>query len=865
MTPRPPAAQTPAPVPPLGRLLAVFFLSGAAALVYQVLWLKQLGRLFGVSAYATSTTLAVFFLGLAAGGWVWGRRAARLRRPLRAYAALEVAIGVSALLYFALFAAYRAIQPALFGALGYRPAAVLAVKFLLALGILFLPAFFMGGTLPVMAQVLVRERSELGSRTSLLYAVNTVGAASGALAAGFVLPRLLGFRGAYLLAIAVNLLVAALTAWWARAMAVAAPATPPNGSPAARSAPPRPASAPPRRPPLTLRRVRLLAAFSGFATLALEVLWTRMFQQVLQNSVYTFAVILTVFLLALALGAALAHRLCRRPAAPARILADLLLLSGLAVALTPWFFQRLAGGLEFWHSDAGFWTYVALAFAGTAAVLGPAVVVMGAVFPFLMKVGEPTMESAGRTVGELASINTLLAIAGSLLAGFAMLGTLGLWSSVWVIGASYFAVAALVAASVAGDVAATDAAADAARRSPLRLALAVAGIAACLLLAATHDLGSVRVESVAAADPESIVDTWEGPDGTVAVVRHGGGDLRLRINSSYNLGTTASAANERLQGQIPFLLHPHPRSVFFLGLGTGISAGGALDFPFERLTVCEVNPDVVEASRRYFRPWLQGLFDDPRVRVVPEDGRTWLAVSDERYDLVVGDIFLSYKAGVGSLYTREHFAAVRDSLAPGGLFVQWVPTFDTSRRELAILARTMLDVFPSVTLWRRSFSPVFPVYALVASMETRPLDPQRLDAGLARLADGGMDPQTWLLHIPLAAYVADLGRLRDGFADAPLNTDDRTVLEYLAPITERNSKGARTAPVLAWEELLRFCEELQAAAPPQSDPYLARVGEARRRQVRAGTDYYGYEVMRRLGRDAEAAAYLERYRRELAP
>jgi len=702
-------------------------------------------------------------------------------------------------------------------------------------------------------------------RTTLLYAVNTVGAATGALAAGFVLPRLLGFRGAYLAAIGINLLVAGLAAWWARGQGVigqgvmeqsalpprrAAPAAALDAAPDPGATAATAAAALPQPPALGVRQVRWLAAFSGFATLALEVLWTRMFQQVLQNSVYTFAVILTVFLLALALGAALANRLCRRVGAPRRALGNLLLLSGLAVALTPWTFQRIAGGLEFWHSDAGFEAYVAAAFAGTAAVLGPAVVLMGAVFPFLMKVSEPTMVSAGRTVGELASINTLLAIAGSLLAGFVMLGTLGLWSSVWIVGATYFAAAAAVAG----------------RRSPPRLALAAVGIAACLGLAATHDLGSVRLESVAAADPEQIVDAWEGPDGTVAVVRHGHGDLRLRINSSYNLGTTASAANERLQGQIPFLLHPHPRSVFFLGLGTGISASGAMDFPFERLTVCEVNPDVVAASRQYFAPWLQGLFDDPRVRVVPEDGRTWLAVSGERYDLIVGDIFLSYKAGVGSLYTREHFQRVRDSLEPGGVFVQWVPTFDTSRRELAILARTMLDVFPSVTLWRRSFSPVFPVYALVGSAEERPLDVDRLHAGLERLAaNGRMDPRTWILHIPLAAYVADLGRLRRRFDAVPPNTDDRTVLEYLAPITERDSKGARTAPVLAWEELLRFCEELIAAAPPESDPYLAAADAAERRQVRAGTDFYGYEVMRRLGRGGEAAAYLDRYRAELAP
>lgn len=855
-------------------LLALFYLSGAAALIYQVLWLKQLGRLFGVSAYATSTTLAVFFLGLAAGGWAWGRRSASIRRPLRTYAVLEVAIAASALLYFALFAVYAWIQEPLFGALGYRPGLVLAVKFLLAVGILFLPAFFMGGTLPVMAQYLVRRRTELGAKATLLYAVNTVGAATGALAAGFFLPRWLGFQGAYFVAIGLNLGVAAITAWWDLRREAPGTAQEREAGPAGQGATTEaddfaegrkapgpadslgaaldPAPAAPVATPLGVGSIRLLAAFSGFVTLGLEVLWTRMYQQVLQNSVYTFSIILTVFLLCLAGGAVLAHWLCRRARSHTTALANLLLLSGLLVAITPGLFLVDSGGLEFWHSGLGFRAYVLAVFAGTLVTLGPAVVAMGAVFPYLMKVSEDTMVSAGRTVGELASINTLLAILGSLAAGFVLLEWLGLWTSIWAFAATYF-LAALV---VAGP----------GRRSRrggrgwLQRGLAGAGAAGCLVLAFAHDLPMVRLERVAETEVEEVVEAWEGPDGTVAVVRHGAGNLRLRVNSSYNLGSSASAVNERLQGQIPFLLHPEPRKIFFLGLGTGISASGAMAFPFESLTVCEVNPDVVRAARRHFQPWLEGLFEDPRVQVVPEDGRTWLAIHDERYDLVVGDIFLSYKAGVASLYTLEHFREVRDSLEPGGVFVQWIPAFDTSPEEFAILARTLLEVFPQVTLWRRSLSPVFPVYALVGSMEERPLDMAHLQEGLVRLErEGGLDPRTWLLNIPLAAYVANLSRVEDTFASAPLNTDDRTVLEYMAPVTERESKGARTRPVLAWHTLLQFDQELHAAAPPRTDPYLARATPAQRLQPLAGTAFYGYEVMRRTGDEAAARTWLERY------
>jgi spermidine synthase len=192
-------------------LLFLFFASGLTSLIYEVLWLKELGLLFGNTAYATATTLAVFFAGLSVGGYWWGRRASQFRHPLRVYAVLEVGIGLSALLYFALLDLYYLLYGPLFTAVGHQPALFLAVKILLAAGVLFPPAFFMGGTLPVMGQYLIRRLDHLGRTASVLYAVNTIGAAIGAFVAGFYLPMVLGFTNSYLTAIALNLVIAALS------------------------------------------------------------------------------------------------------------------------------------------------------------------------------------------------------------------------------------------------------------------------------------------------------------------------------------------------------------------------------------------------------------------------------------------------------------------------------------------------------------------------------------------------------------------------------------------------------------------------------------------------------------------------------
>jgi spermidine synthase len=816
-------------------LLLLFFASGVAALIYEVLWLKELGRLFGVTAHAAAATLAVFFLGLSAGGFVWGRRVARIRNPLRTYALLEAGIAASALLYFGLLAIYHRIYAPLYDLVGSWPAALLLVKLLLAVGILFLPAFFMGGTLPVMAQFIVRERRQLGRGATMLYALNTIGAATGALLAGFYLPAVLGFTRSYLVAIALNLVIAAVAGGWSRGMGhqpadvrVAEPVEP-AGDDRAGSV------------------VWIVAAVSGFLTLALEVLWTRMYAQVLQNSVYTFAVILTVFLVSLALGSALAHLLCRRPWSPRAILFWLLVLSGLGVGSTPLVFYRMTDGLRLIGQDLGWTAYITRVFLQTLAVLLVPGMIIGAVFPFSIKLCERSMRSAGKTLGQLASANTLAAIVGSLVAGFVLLDLIGLWASIRLIAAGYFVLAAVV---------------HGVGRLPRRSWL-VAPPLGLLLFAAIltyDDFAAVNIE----VEGDAVVrEVWEGSHGTVSVIDKGG-DLRIKVNNSYLLGTSGSTPNQRIQSYLPLALHPAPKSVFYLGMGTGITAGGALDFPVERVVVTELNDDIVEASRKYFEPHLNGLHSDPRVAVIVEDGRNYLAGTRERFDVIIADIFLTYRAGVGSLYTKEHFEAIRGRLEPGGLFALWLTMFDLTEEEFGIITRAMLEVFPQATLWRRSISPRFPVYALIAEQKEGPLDLERLASQFGRLGSEGALPEgVWLGHIPLAAYAGNPGRMRSRFAGYPLSTDDWPPLEYLSPVTERDSKGAHARKTLAWNGLVEFCESMLEAEPPDRDPYLANADQAERNQVPAGLAIYEAEVLRRQGRDEEARAALERYRRLL--
>ena len=851
------AARSPRSIGPRHRtrLGALVFLSGAAGLVYEVLWLKELSLLFGSTAYAASTTLAVFFLGLAAGGALFGRWAPRLRSPLRAYAWIELAIAASAVLYFVLLEAYFQLYGPLYGAFSERPAAFNAFRVLLATLVLLPPAALMGGTLPVLGQHVVRRPDELGRNGSWLYAVNTIGAAGGALLAGFVLPPALGFNRAYLLAMAVNAAVAGLAWRLARADDLEAGRRPdvPAGARrraerragASRSGPSAAYAGGAHGPAWLLAAV---AGLSGVFALGLEVLWTRMFAQVLQNSVYTFTTILVVFLAALATGSALANRLCRARAAPAQVLWMLLTLSGLGVAATPFAFYAITAGVSSLNTGDGWIAYVVSIFANTMLVLFLPAALLGSVLPYLLRAAEGSPAAPGAVIGRLAALNTAGGVVGSLAAGFMLLGTIGLWNSVRLIAAGYLALALALAWR--------------GWRTPrARLVPAAITIGALALLGTALDASRLDVVNVAAERGEELLAAWEGPDGVVAVVERSG-NRRMKLNNFYTLGGTGSIEQEQNQALLPLMTHPRPREVFLLGLGTGITAGTALRHPVERLLVCEITHDVITAAAAYFNAPSGGLFTDPRASVRACDARNHLLGTAERYDVIIADLFVPWRAGVGNLYSREHFTAARERLNAGGIFVQWLPLYQVSRREFDVVARTMLTVFEQVTLWRGSFSAELPFAALVGAAGPTALDPGVIERNGRHLSGGAPLPDATALAVTLPFYAGNLSMADGLIPPGPINTDDRPLVEYLAPVTQREER-AGAAGWFNSTELADFLRRLAELAPPARDPHLRRLTAAQRDFVTAGLSYYEGAVASQLGRDAEAEAHFRDFARRI--
>ncbi len=771
---------------------ALLFFSGALALVYEILWLRRFTAIFGASTPATAATLAAVLLGFAAGGVVLGRWAAGNRRPLRGYGALEIAAGLGALGVEAWLRLYDHHAPTLYQALANSPTQLTVVRTLLTLVALFPPTFFMGGTLPLLGQALADGRRRLGITTGSLYAVNTAGAALGALSVPFFwLPRL-GATASYAACVAASILIGGLAWMLDRGPRTSSPEpdrSKPGKMAGLRRTGSHDASA---VHPATLpfRVLLILSALSGGLMFILEVTWSRMFAQVHENSIYSFAVVLAVFLVGLAGGSALARAALRRGGSARGIFGAGWRWGGIAVFASPPIFYALTHGLTYLAASHG-WADYGLKVMGLAAptVLLPTLLA-GMALPALMELcGTASGQPAARVLGALLGANTVGSIAGSLAAAFLFPRWLGLWWTIAAVGLVLFAVGEAVAGGWARPW-----------FTPRR-GVTVVGMAVAVFLWNPSGLPRVKFEP---QQGERIIALNEGSHGIVAVVG-AGVHRRIKLDNYYILGGTGSAGDERMQGHLPLLLHPSPRRVAFLGLGTGITAGATMLHPTESVTAVELVPEVVNAAAGHFQAANLGLLQSSRTRVVAEDARQFLRGTPERFDVIVGDLVVPWRRGEAALYFSDHFEAARHALAPGGLFCQWLPLFQLSEGEFNIVAATFLDVFPHATLWRGDFAPDRPALALVGHADDSPLDPAVVEHRIRELRPDGLNPQ--LVH-PAGLWMFLVGPLdpRDPrFASARRNRADQPWLELLGPLAQGGTDaeervlftGRRLEPFLA--------------------------------------------------------------------
>jgi len=854
-----------------------FFLSGFAALIYEILWVRLLALFCGNTTLATSAVLAAYMAGLALGSWLGGRAADRCgrRRLLLVYACLEAGIAVTALLSGP---AIRFLGSALppFGLVNASQGAQSAVYFAAASLVLVLPTGLMGATLPVLTRWAGSDEEEIERPLSLLYGLNTLGAMLGAALAGFAFIAWLGIRKTMLLGTCSNAACALMAfSLWRGRSEDAVPHAPSASS----------------RPPLAWLAAGGLFA-SGAAAMICEVAWTRAFAQVIGSSTYAFTIMLITILAGLAAGSLLFHASRRR--IQAGVLGWGLLFAAIALsvrAALPLFnvlpygvaklFALMGRGPAHLHG-------IQLLLCGS--IMAVPTVLMGAVLPWAAAAFRPESGKTGSTTGQYYAANTLGAIAGTVIAGLALVPMLGAERS-------------LAAASWLYACAAVIAIAASPETLPLRLGCA-AGAAALMLEAAfVSPAWDARVLSsgmflygkfyagsggygafLKDIHRDKVIFYRDGLAANVAVLESPREERYLRVNGKTDASQGKDMATQLLLGYLPLLMHPgSPRRSLVIWLGSGTSAAALASEPgMEAIDVVEIEPAVTQAAA-LFEKANRGVLRDPRLRVIHADARQLLGTPGRPYDIISSEPSNPWIAGVAGLYTLEAFESARARLAEDGVFCQWFHSYHMSAEDFRMVMRTFSAAFPHVLLMSNGSNDFF----LLGSL--KPWNPdfsklRRFYAGerplrqnLAATRDMFDHPFTLLA----STFLLSDAEVRRMSASARVNLDDLPALEFSAPrFIEHGQTGRIVREIAALkrslvpEGLRNYAETdesrsllkviqgasyLEFGQPEQAETSFREALALDPRSARAQT-YLGL-LAESDGRDAEAAG---RYRKAVA-
>jgi predicted membrane-bound spermidine synthase len=655
---------------------AAFCISGAAGLVFEVVWFHRAGLVLGTSTLSTSIVLASFMAGIAAGNALIGWRRGIVRRSLRSYAVLEIAVAISGISLTYLLPAAAPLVIAVVRRVGGSPGIASVVRALTALLVLAVPATAMGATLPLLVANPQVRGGGFGWTLGRLYGWNTLGAVVGVLAAELLLIPSIGVLGSAWLAGVLNISAAAFALWLAR-----------RGQRSEAEA--RGETAIAKRPADRTGRLLAAAFLAGAALLALEVVWFRFLSMFVVNSSLAVALMLAAVLVAIAIGGLAAAALLRR--ADRGVYLPMTALAAGVILIGSYSAFRLLGG-DTWTAD---W-YRIVWFTGVMTF--PVSLASGVLFTLTGDQLDRALGDDLRAASRLTVANTVGAMLGPLVATFVLLPALGIEASMFVFALCYVAIALL---TLPGPIRGWRSSA------PLVGVLAAAAVVALAgfpwgLMQRTY---FPRSAAKYAGDGSRIVASREGPSETVLLMEQSwmGHPVYYRlVTNGFSMSGTHLTGKRYMRYFLywPRLLQPAPpRRVLVLCYGVGTTVQAATDLKeVGSIDVVEISRDVIAMSDVIY-PAGDRPLQDPRARLHLEDGRQWLETSAERFDVITGEPPPPLTPGAENLYSREFFQLVYDHLADGGTTTYWLPVAQNGAHDVAPIIRAFCDVFDDCSLW----------------------------------------------------------------------------------------------------------------------------------------------------------------------
>jgi spermidine synthase len=747
----------------------VFFLSGFASLIYEVVWMRRLALFFGSDVYSAALTLSVFMGGLSLGGSIAARFADRLRRTLVWYGAIEICIGLYALFFpsfLNLFAPqYENIYRAYFDSAPWR---YHAFRILVATVTLIVPTTMMGATLPLVVKRFAADGG-IGRQAGLFYSLNTCGALAGVLGAGFVLLPAFGMKATTAVACSLNILIGIVAIAFGGLHSFDASAGVHTEEPG--MVPERGAA----------RAALTAIALSGLGALALEVVWMRILEQSFSATVFSFSIMLACFLFGIFFGSNRVSGLADREPSPLRLFGILELGLGLYVAFLSvlvyfvpvvfstllWLLTRASG------SKFGLASTVAQFVVSAFLIMVPTVL-MGAAFPVAARICTTARVSIGRGIGRVYAANTAGGIVGALLGGMLLIPVFGSRMSLLSI-AAVFTIAGMVLLSQHAHAGWTS------FRVPLTAAI-------LMFAALSAGIGLLLPDQIvtnfyyAGRDKAQVIYHAEGIAHTVDIIKTSKGVTVMQVNGTLEADTTyAQRRHFILKADLPLLLHPDPQDVAVIGLGLGITLGAIDRYPSVRnIEVIELTREMVNAQ-----PYLEnisgGVLRSPKIHLRIDDGRNFMAMTDRHFDMITADPIHPRVTGVGYLYTREYYESIKRCLRPRGVVCQWMPMYRISKTSFDVAFRTFVSVFPNASFWYVRGHGLFvatqePLRINFTALAERMLNPAvKRDLESIEIHSA---PQL-LAHLMMGP--AQIAQYLGSSSSRTLNTDDNAYLEYHTP------------------------------------------------------------------------------------
>jgi len=794
-------------------LLALFAASGCSALIYEIVWYQLLQLVVGSTAVSLGVLLATFMGGLCLGSLLLPR-VARLRtmHPLRVYALIELGIGACGILALIVIPLCDHVYVA---AVGHGMPAVL-FRALISAICLLPPTVLMGASLPAAARW-VESSAEGVSWLGYLYGGNTAGAVFGCLLAGFYLLRVFDLTTATLVAAAINGLVGL-----AGFMLV-------NKTAGARAAEQPPEQAKPdAAPALGPWPIYVAIAISGATALGAEVVWTRILGLLLGATVYTFSIILAVFLVGIGIGSAAASALLRGAMRPRVAIGCCQLLLAGAVA---WTAYMLSSSLPYWPVNPLLSTAPAFTFqvdlARTLWTVLPATLLWGASFPLALASVAQRGEDQGRMVGGIYAANTAGAIVGALAFSLVLIPWIGTQGCERVL----IALSAVASVFALGQV--VKQSKGIASTMGLAAGLAVAGWLAVNVAEVPGMLIAYGRRIMTSTSSSKILYTGEGMNSSIAISEWNDGAVQFHVSGKVEASTEPYDMRlQRMLGHMPALFHKdEPRSVLVVGFGAGVTAGSFVPYPgIQRIVICEMEPLIPPVATQYFAKENYNVLHDPRVEIVYDDARHFVLTTREKFDIITSDPIHPWVKGSATLYSKEYFELVKQHLNPGGIVTQWVPLYESDTPTVKSEVATFFSVFPNGSIWGNDNNGTGYDTVLLGQVEPLKIDVDAIAERLARpdhttAAESMREVGFSSVVDLLATYAGQRQDLLPWLEGAEINRDGNLRLQYMAGLALNMSmEGTIYSQILSYR---RYPENMVVVSDALRGAVMAAMGQGR--------------------------------------